>query len=268
MSGWIKLEKDLLTDPRVIRMGAKICNGTALRGVTVVLGGLAHLWMLADTHIGLDDVIPLGADEINEVIGIQGFCQLLPRDWLQVIDSDHIKLPGFHTHNGTVAKERAQTAKRVRKHRVYSNGAALPPRNGRALPDLDLDQDLNQDQEKHTEARTKDAPRESESEEQIRLHVLAIKAIYPKASREDWITAEKLMRNLVSDGCAWHEIEAGVSRYQKLCKATHRIAQNPGLFFAAVDRPWLQEWPLPPSKAEAQRDSNVDVSREWLHATQ
>jgi len=271
MSGWIKLEKHLLTDPRVIRMGTKLCNGGPLRGVTVVLGGLAHLWMLADTHIGNDDVIPLGADEINDVIGIDGFCQLLPQDWLQVIDSDHIKLPGFHTHNGTVAKERAQTAKRVQKHRTITNAKPLQRRNAQPLPDLDQDQDLNQDSEKHTETHaangnSKDVSRETE--DQIRLRVIAIKAIYPKASREDWITAEKLMRNIVTNGGSWEEIEAGVGRYQRLCKATHRIAQNPGLFFGAVDRPWLQEWPLPSSKAESMRDQNIETSQEWLRAAQ
>lgn len=271
MSGWIKLEKDLLTDPRVIRMGAKLCNGTALRGVTVVLGGLAHLWMLADTHIGNDDIIPLGADEINDVIGIGGFCQLLPQDWLQVIDSDHVKLPGFHTHNGTIAKERAQTAKRVQKHRNISNAAPLQARNARPLPDLDQDLYPDLDRDKHSEARAKASKlgevSRGEGADEIRQRVLTIKAIYPKAAREDWITAEKLMRNIVRDGGSWDEIEAGVERYRKLCRATNRSPQNPGLFFGAVDRPWLQDWPLPNSKADNRLASNVDVMRQFVGGT-
>jgi hypothetical protein len=43
---------------------------------------------------------------------------LLPSDWLQIIDSDHVKLPDFHTHNGTTAKERALANKRQQKHRA------------------------------------------------------------------------------------------------------------------------------------------------------
>lgn len=266
MSGWIKLEKDLLTDPRVIRIGAKLCNGTALRGVTVVLGGLAHLWMIADTHVAQDDVIPLGADDINDVIGIEGFCQLLPSDWLQIIDSDHVKLPGFHTHNGTVAKERAQTARRVQRHRDTSNGHALPQRNGRALPDLDQDQDLNQDRNKSKSTHAKADPREAESE--IREHVMIIKAKWPKgAGHEDWITAEKLIRNLVSDGTAWDLIESGVERYAKFCKATNRMVANPGKWFAEIGRPWLSDWAVPSNKAEAARDTNIENSKEWLHAS-
>jgi hypothetical protein len=150
MSGWIKLEKDLLTDPRVIRMAAVICKGLPLHGVTVVLGALAHLWMIADTHIGNDDVLPLGVEDINKVIGIDGFCQLVPPDWLQVINAHSVKLPNFHAHNGTIAKERAQNARRVAKHRS-GNARKLPHGNGRALPDQDQDQD--QDSKKETSLR-------------------------------------------------------------------------------------------------------------------
>ena len=276
MGGWIKLEKDLLTDPRVIRMGAKIGNGGPFHGVTVVLGGLAHLWMLADTHIGNDDVIPLGTDEINQVIGINGFCQLLPQDWLQVIDSDHVKLPGFHTHNGTIAKERAQTAKRVQRHRTNTNARQLQARNGHALPDLDLDLDqdryLDQDREKHTEARTKapkskEVPRGTEAEDLIRLSILAIKAKFPKAAREDWISAEKAIRNLIRDGTSWDALEGGVERYAKYCCATNRLVQNPANWFGAADRPWLQAWEVPKNKADNRLASNVDVMQQFVGGT-
>jgi hypothetical protein len=138
--GWIKLEKDLLTDPRLILV-AKRCNAGALHGVTHALGCIAHLWMLADTHIGNDDILPLGVHDINHVLGVKSFAEILPQDWLQVIDSNHVKLPGFHIHNGTDSKKKAQTAKRVRRHRVSVNGNALQQSNGRALPDQDQDQD-------------------------------------------------------------------------------------------------------------------------------
>jgi hypothetical protein len=84
-----------------------------------------------------------------------------------------------------------------------------------------------------------------ESESDIRRHIDAIKAVFPKAARQDWITAEKLIRNIVTNGTPWADITEGVSRYAKLCAATNRSAQNPGMFFGAVDEPWVQEWPLP-----------------------
>lgn len=155
MSGWIKFEKDLLTDPRVLRVaktlserfrlsestgGSEIFetgNDRALPAVTLVCGALARLWVLADTHIDSDSVLPLGCDELDEILGLPGFCSTLPKDWLVVIDEGHVQLPDFHKHNGTEAKKKAVTQKRVSNWRSNKNHKALPPRNGRALPDQD-----------------------------------------------------------------------------------------------------------------------------------
>lgn len=167
MSGWIKVEKDLLTDPRILRIAALFStqyefnphppangvvqssrNARPLPGVMLVLGGLVQLWMIADTHIGQDDVLPLGVDEINHILGMEGFCEFLPGDWLEVLDSDHVKLPGYHRHNGTIAKERAQNARRVAKHRKSNstrNGTPLHAVTPKPLPDRDQDRDLYQD---------------------------------------------------------------------------------------------------------------------------
>jgi hypothetical protein len=170
MSGWIKLEKDLLTDPRLLRVAQMFsggyemcstrrgearredpCNGSPLPGVAMVLGAISHLWMIADTHIGEDDVLPLGIDEINKLLGFEEFCEFLPADWLQVLDSDHVKLPGYHEHNGTIAKERALAARRAAKHRkkiTKENAKPLRNGNGRALPDQDQDQDQDKTKRK------------------------------------------------------------------------------------------------------------------------
>lgn len=149
---WIKFEKDLLTDPRVLRIAKTLeqqftlgentdnwppealagpCNASALPSVTLVCGALVRIWCLADTHVGADDVLPLGIDELDEHIGIPGFCELLPEDWLVSIDEKSVKLPDFHAHNGTEAKKKAVTQKRVARHR----NRALQGRNAIALPD-------------------------------------------------------------------------------------------------------------------------------------
>lgn len=125
MSGWIKFEKDLADDPRVREMAhqlmAKNVTVASLQTRTVtafILGGLAKLWFYADTHIGDgDDTLAVGPDDINEIVGIDDFAQILPPNWLQIIDAKHVKFPNFHRHNGTTAKERAVTAKRVQRHR-------------------------------------------------------------------------------------------------------------------------------------------------------
>lgn len=145
---WIKFEKDLLTDPRVLRIARSLesrwqmseetirgegfakCNDVALPAVTLVFGALVRIWSLADTHLGSDDLLPLGMTELDEVVGLPGFCALLPQDWLLEVDDKTVKLPFFHSHNGTEAKKKAVTQKRVARHRQ-----ALHERNATALPD-------------------------------------------------------------------------------------------------------------------------------------
>ncbi len=149
---WIKFEKDLLTDPRVLRIAKtlqarwklyetlggsaefELGNDEALPAVTLVCGALVRIWCLADRHVGNDDVLPLGKTELDEVVGIPGFCDLMPKDWLESIDDQSVKLPDFHAHNGTAAKKKAVTQKRVAAFRSRHAGE-LPDRNASALPD-------------------------------------------------------------------------------------------------------------------------------------
>ena len=151
---WIKFEKDLLTDPRVLRIartlqarwklyevtaegkGFEFGNDAALPAVTLVCGALVRIWCLADTHIGDDNLLPLGYDEIDDVVGMPGFCALVPSDWIVAVDANTVKLPEYHTHNGTEAKKKAATAQRVAKFRSR-NAEPLQHRNALALPDLD-----------------------------------------------------------------------------------------------------------------------------------
>lgn len=121
MSGWIKFEKDLQTDPRFLRMvKAHVTQEriTHRKGVTQLVGALVVLWCYADTHIREDDTLDLGADEIDELVDIQGFTALMPVDWLEILDAHCVKLPSFQEHNGTDAKKRALTQKRVARHRI------------------------------------------------------------------------------------------------------------------------------------------------------
>jgi len=147
MGGWVKLEKSLRDDPRFLRMVRTLCaaqNVTQERisrpcAVTLLLGGLAQLWMYADTHVREDDTLDLGPDEINELIGIEGFVQLMPLDWIEILDANCVKLPEFHTHNGTDAKKKALTAKRVARHRIRNvtqeSNARADVCNASELPD-------------------------------------------------------------------------------------------------------------------------------------
>ncbi len=158
MGGWIKWQKSLDTDPRVLKMarefrqtyglsvareGRDLCNDPVtltLPSITLVCGALVRFWSYADTHIRKDDTLDIGPLELNELVGLPGFAQSCPPDWLEIVDENTLKLPNYQEHNGVEAKRKAMTQKRVARHRHKK-----PEGNARVtvhtLPDQDQDQD-------------------------------------------------------------------------------------------------------------------------------
>ncbi len=289
MSGWIKIEKDLITEPRFRRMVKALAERgnadvthmrvSSSHAVTQVLGGLAMLWIYADTHIREDDTLDVGADEIDELVGITGFAQVMPEDWLQVLDANRVKLPGFQEHNGTEAKKKALTQKRVARHRIRtvtqerftndgkSNAVALPDQTKTRLRPDHIAEGAKAALEPGETQTPPAVPTPVADETEIRRYVDAIKAAYPKAGRADWITAEKCARTLVLDGAAtWATLLAGVKRYAAHCAATGRIVSNPARFFSDVDQPWSQEWAIPALRLRPGEKPPRDDAAAWAEA--
>lgn len=153
MSGWIKMEKEIREDRRFTRMvdamlaqqNATVTSVTQMRFVergvvTQVLGSLAQLWMFADSHIREDDTLDITLDEIDQLVGVEGFAKLMPSDWLEVLDENRVRLPDFQAHNGTDAKRKALTAKRVKRHRTRTAVSDVTPEKRESVTDALPDQ--------------------------------------------------------------------------------------------------------------------------------
>lgn len=267
MSGWIKLEKDRRDDPRVIRMARELRNAgvtherfTTAMHVTLVLGCLDVLWCYADTHVREDDTLDLGPDEIDELVGLQGFTRLMPADWLEILDANRVKLPDFHTHNGTESKKKALSQKRQERHRnaVALQEVTQASRTSvtRALPDQDQDQDQDQ-KDTHSARAREELPAKLQAAE-AEHHVMfqrVQKAYPPFAGRQNWIQAEHFCRVRIDEGSSWNELLDAVKRYAEYVKAggvsSTQYVLTPEKFFSAPDRPWTQAWPLPEAKPRA-----------------
>jgi hypothetical protein len=160
LSGWIKLDKQLpesIRFRRVVRAVREksnaLRNATPELAVTAVLGALMRLWAYADSHIDDTNLLGVTLDEIDEIVGIDGFAHALPADWLQVVDPDHVQLPDFVQHNGSSAKQRSKNAQRQANFRHRKKAATITPRNANsnALPSRSNDARPDQtttDQEK------------------------------------------------------------------------------------------------------------------------
>lgn len=263
MSGWIKFDKDLPDTMRFRRVVRTLRNSNALRGVTesneqlavtIVRGALMGLWGYADSHIAHNNLLAITLDEINALVGVEGFAQALPTDWLVVIDADHVELPDFLQHNGTSAKQRQDGARRqaTYRHKHHSRNVTEESRvtNTRndARPDLDQTRP-------YTEAYAPAADATADHERQLQ-------ALYPKLTgRPDWLSALRAARQLVETGqCTWDGLIAAVTRYAAFVAADGvsgpQYVLRPVIFFTAPDRPWSLPWD-PPPKAETETEKRV-----------
>ncbi len=274
MSGWIKVEKDLRSDPRFMRMVKGLRNADVTqerispeKAATQVLGGLVTLWCYADSHIREDDTLDLGADEINELVGLEGFVELMPVDWLEVINEHCVKLPGFQEHNGTDAKKRALTAKRVERHRirnvthVRSDGGV--DSNAGALPDQTRPDQTRPDQTRPEKNPTAAAPPGWFAE---------FRRVYPQRSGDQsWRKAERAANARVAEGHDPAELIAGASRYAEFCRLTEKTGTEfvkQAATFLGPDKPFLQPWSPPATKADKRLAGNISAAEEFMRRTE
>lgn len=109
---WIKMRSNLWDDPRIACL-VEVTNSTEAS----VIGGLYWLWATADQH-SEDGVMPgMTPRTIDRKSAVPGLgAALVTIGWIE----DHpegLHIMRFDEHNGTSAKKRAVTAKRVANHR-------------------------------------------------------------------------------------------------------------------------------------------------------
>ena len=284
MSGWIKVEKDLATDPRVLRMASRLRNADVTLGSRsrlVIVGALVTLWWFADTHIREDDTLPIGADQINELVGVENFCELMPTDWLQIIDANNVKLVDYTAHNGTTAKKRALGQKRQQRHRNTTNADvthASRSRNTNSVtrPREDLEKNKKEEEEKNTTATAspKRTPKRNVSRGpgETPEWFLDFKLVYPdRAGGQPWRSALRAARAREEEGYTGSEFIDGARRYAAFCAATGKIGTEyvkQAATFLGPDKFFLQPWTLPSSKADMRLAGNLSAADEFMRRTE
>lgn len=126
---WIKFEHATPDKPEVIQMA------TALRiDQDAVVGKLLRLWIWADQQTIDGNALSVTSSFVDRITFCPGFADVLRTvGWLEGRDG-HLLIPNFERHNGQTAKQRANTAKRVKKSRKR-NGATVTESAPKALPE-------------------------------------------------------------------------------------------------------------------------------------
>ena len=113
MVNWIKMRKSLWTDGRVRILSRKLRTE---RGH--VIGALVRFWSVADEHADENGYLHgYTKDDIDAEVELNGFCNALPPDWLEVLD-DGLQLPDYTRHNGKTGKARAIDTQRKHHKRM------------------------------------------------------------------------------------------------------------------------------------------------------
>jgi hypothetical protein len=146
---WMKLSTSLFEHPHLLRMSAKLIRTQpefTLCSQSLLLGCLVRLWAYADTHINDSNHLPIGADQIDQIVGLPGFTALMPPEWLKIINPDRVELVRWLEHNGTSAKKRFQDAVRQSNHRARTAAGELdlPPRTKMKRTNTGRDSNTNE----------------------------------------------------------------------------------------------------------------------------
>lgn len=170
---WIKFDKDLVDDPRILRAAEALAERYTISVETVrsngfssgsdlpekesvsvmrnaVTGALLTLWVYADTHIRDGDLLPISTSAIDRMVGIDGFSELVGPDWVQETNHGTFSvLPGYCEKNGLITKEKRKSSNAERQRRYRQNHSQNSNANSNAVtnsnvtrPDQDQDQDI------------------------------------------------------------------------------------------------------------------------------
>ena len=117
---WMKFEVDTPEKPEVFEM--TVAMGWSDPDLTV--GKLLKVWRWFDKHTINGNAPRVTLALLDNVTGVTGFAQAMcDVNWLEQ-DGAGVSLPNFDRHNGKTAKDRAQTAKRVAKHKTNGGGVS------------------------------------------------------------------------------------------------------------------------------------------------
>lgn len=133
-SHWIKMNKSLPRDPRVVRIA---CASSSDRLRTV--GGLFSAWCIFDEQTQDGKLEGYTPELLDELVGMPGLARGMEQvGWLTIGDG-YLSVPRFEEHNGQSAKRRAKECDRKASARKADNNPLKERQSGRTREEKSTD---------------------------------------------------------------------------------------------------------------------------------
>jgi hypothetical protein len=194
MSPWIKIEHSTPDKPEIVTIAAQL-------GIDpdAVVGKLIRVWCWADQNCVKGNNIRVTSAFLDRITYQPGFAAAM-RDagWLTGEDGS-LAFTGFDRHNGTSAKARAETNRRVAKHR---NGKSVSVETIKVLPKPLPEEEEEEDKERESTPATPAS--------ELNLQADAIAATYCR--QDSPLEVRQLILDDLLLGTPPAELREGVSR--------------------------------------------------------
>lgn len=138
MEEWIRVGALLLREPVIHRLADLLANRarsahervpTRQALLATCVGAVVIVWITFAALADENDEISGDLPDVDQLTGIQGLGDLLTRERLVILDTDHAKLSGFWAHTSHIATRRQLKTERQRRWRK----GVSERKNGRLL---------------------------------------------------------------------------------------------------------------------------------------
>jgi lambda repressor-like predicted transcriptional regulator len=144
MGGYIRMDKDLEDDPRVLALAEAIGESLGLQRTetdephpmarNAALGALYRFWRYGDTHVKRDDRVTGALRMLTSVTGLSvTLLRSISKDWLKEHADGTVELPDFTAKNSLMDKDNRREKNRLRQAKHRANVKARLQGNGVTL---------------------------------------------------------------------------------------------------------------------------------------
>lgn len=204
---WLKMEACTPEKAEVLAITARMGWDDA----DLTVGKLFRMWRWFDQQTTNGNAAGVTTALLDRIVGVSGFCEAMQSvGWLEITESG-VSLPNFERHNGSTAKGRALTAKRVANHKA--NAGTNDSGNAESVSGALPREEKRREEKKSSSLRSEEsAPAKRERVSVIVAETLPLPTTLDRETWRDWVSYRSSIRKPL-------KVETAEKQIQFLCES-------------------------------------------------